>query len=98
MVGWSTRNRPRLPRSINDIPCCPLAAARTRQLPTKWIVVLYQPAARGRDWIITYPIARHGQRPHQVQRDRTGTWEVSGLAIGVEWVRSTMVRIGKRKY
>ena len=36
-----------------------------------------------------------GQRPHHVQRDRTGTWEVSGLAIGVEWVRSTMVRIGK---
>ena len=36
-----------------------------------------------------------GQRPHHVQRDRIGTWEVSGLAIGVEWVPSTMVRIGK---
>jgi len=30
-----------------------------------------------------------------VQRDRIRTWEVSGLAIGVEWVPSTMVRIGK---
>jgi dienelactone hydrolase len=24
-----------------------------------------------------------GQRPHHVQRDRIGTWEVSGLAVSV---------------
>ena len=61
----------------------PARCRSASQLPTKWIVVLYQPAARGRDWIITHPIARHGQRPHNLQRDRTGTWAVSGLAIGV---------------
>ena len=30
-----------------------------------------------------------------VQRDRIGSWEISGLAIGVESVPRTMVRIGK---
>ena len=36
-----------------------------------------------------------GLRPHHVQRDRTGSWEISGLAIGVELVPSTMVREGE---
>src|SRR6266511_1212776 len=38
-----------------------------------------------------------GLRPHHMQKDRIGSWEVSGLAIGVEWVPSTMVRIGKAR-
>ena len=28
---------------------------------------------------------------------RIGSWEVSGLAVGIEWVPSTMVRIGKAR-
>jgi hypothetical protein len=37
-----------------------------------------------------------GLRPHHVQRDRIGTWEVSGLAVAVACaVPSTAVRIGK---
>ena len=36
-----------------------------------------------------------GLRPHHVQKDRIGSWEISGLAIGVESVPRTMVRIGK---
>jgi len=38
-----------------------------------------------------------GLRPHHVQKDRIGSWEISGLAIGVELVPSTMVRIGKAR-
>ena len=34
-----------------------------------------------------------GQRPHHVQRDRIGTWEVSGLAV--RCCVSRTVRIGK---
>src|SRR3954453_19426101 len=34
-----------------------------------------------------------GQRPHHVQRDRIGTWEVSGLAV--RCCVSGTVRIGK---
>ena len=36
-----------------------------------------------------------GRRPHHVQWDRIGTWEVSCLAIAVAWVLCTMARIGK---
>jgi hypothetical protein len=37
-----------------------------------------------------------GLRPHHVQRDRIGTWEVSGLAVAVACSKpSTAVRIGK---
>ena len=39
--------------------------------------------------------SRRGRRPHHVQRDRIGSWEISGLAVGVELVPSAMVRIGK---
>jgi hypothetical protein len=38
-----------------------------------------------------------GRRPHHVQKDRIGSWEVSRLAIDVEWVPSTMFRIGKAR-
>ena len=37
--------------------------------------------------------AGRGQRPHHVQRDRIGTWEVSGLAV--RCCVSGTVRIGK---
>ena len=37
--------------------------------------------------------ARRGQRPHHVQRDRIGTWEVSYLAV--RCCVSGTVRIGK---
>ena len=33
-----------------------------------------------------------GQRPHPVQKGRTGTWEVSGLAIGVELPTAILLR------
>src|SRR6516165_506678 len=36
-----------------------------------------------------------GLRPHHVQRDRTGSWEVSCLAAAVACGVSTVVRIGK---
>jgi len=32
-----------------------------------------------------------------VQKDRIGTWDISCLTIGVGWVPSTMVRIGKAR-
>src|SRR5438477_12097813 len=38
-----------------------------------------------------------GLRPHHVQRDRIGTWDISCLAAVVECVPSTAVRIGKAK-
>src|SRR5947208_1597178 len=37
-----------------------------------------------------------GQRPHHVQRDRIGSWEISGLAIGVEWCRVRWSASGRR--
>ena len=36
-----------------------------------------------------------GLRPHHVQRDRIGSWEISGLAAAVACGVSTVVRIGK---
>src|SRR5205085_8683862 len=38
-----------------------------------------------------------GLRPHHVQRDRIGTWDISCLAAVVECVPSTAVRIGKAR-
>ena len=38
-----------------------------------------------------------GLRPHHVQRDRTGTWEISYLAAVVACCVCTAVRIGKAR-
>jgi hypothetical protein len=38
-----------------------------------------------------------GQRPHHVQRDRIGTWEISYLAAVVACCLCTAVRIGKAR-
>src|SRR5260370_37573233 len=41
------------------------------------------------------PTPCRGQRPHHVQRDRIGTWEISGLAVVIACRVSTAGRIRK---
>jgi hypothetical protein len=42
--------------------------------------------------------SRRGRGPHHVHKDRVGTWDISCLAVVVEWcVLSSAVRIGKAR-
>ena len=54
-------------------------------------------AMRGADALPGSKATGRGQRPHHVQRDRIGTWEISCLAAVVTCCVSTPVRIGKAR-
>jgi hypothetical protein len=42
--------------------------------------------------------SRRGRGPHHVHKDRVGTWDISYLAVVVEWcVLGTAVRVGKAR-
>ena len=53
----------------------------------------YSPEGNMRGTVMRGAVACRGLRPHHVQRDRIGSWEVSRLAV--RCCVSGMVRIGK---